>query len=131
MTNIKPEIGLEPLRLGLDFNIGNMNCVIGIIQNQKLLIFDEISGSHDTDSIAQEIKARYPMNKIYIYPDASGGNRSTNASQTDIQILKDMGSAIKAHAATRQSETGFLPYRLYYVTAKGKAVYKSMPVAES
>jgi hypothetical protein len=42
-----------------------------------------------------------------------------------------MGSAIKAHAATHQSETGFLPYRLYYVTAKGKAVYKSMPVAES
>ena len=66
-----------------------------------------------------KIKARYPMNKIY-YPDASGGNRSTNASQTDIQILKDMGSAIKVHAATRQSETGFLPYRFYYVTAKGK-----------
>jgi uncharacterized pyridoxamine 5'-phosphate oxidase family protein len=47
------------------------------------------------------------------------------------KFLKDMGSAIKAHAATRQSETGFLPYRLYYVTARGKAVYKSMPVAES
>jgi len=87
----KPDIGLEPLRIGMDFNIGNMNCVIGIVQNQKLLIFDEISGSHDTDSIAQEIKARYPMNKIYVYPDASGGNRSTNASQTDIQILEGYG----------------------------------------
>ena len=31
------------------------------------------------------------MNKIYIYPDASGGNRSTNASQTDIQILEGYG----------------------------------------
>jgi len=39
----KPDIGLEPLRIGMDFNIGNMNCVIGIVQNQKLLIFDEIS----------------------------------------------------------------------------------------
>ena len=45
--------------------------------------------------------------------------------------LKAMGSAIKALVPTRQSETGFLPYRLYYVTAKGKAVYKSMPVADS
>ena len=87
----KPDIGLDPLRVGLDFNIGNMNAVIGIVQDQKLLIFDEISGSHDTDSIAQEIKARCPMNKIYVYPDASGGNRSTNASQTDIQILEGYG----------------------------------------
>ena len=87
----KPDIGLDPLRVRLDFNIGNMNAVIGIVQDQKLLIFDEISGSHDTDSIAQEIKARYPMNKIYVYPDASGGNRSTNASQTDIQILEGYG----------------------------------------
>ena len=91
VTNVKPDIGLEPLRCGLDFNIGNMNCVIGIVQDQKLLIFDEISGSHDTDSLAQTIKSRYPMNKIYVYPDASGGNRSTNASQTDIQILESYG----------------------------------------
>ena len=65
--------------------------MIGIVQDQKLLIFDEISKAHDTDSIAQEIKARYPMNKIYVYPDASGGNRSTNASQTDIEILSGYG----------------------------------------
>ena len=69
VTNIKPDIGIEPLRVGMDFNIGNMNAVIGIVQDQKLLIFDEISKAHDTDSIAQEIKARYPMNKIYVYPD--------------------------------------------------------------
>ena len=91
VISIKPDIGLEPLRIGLDFNIGNMNCVIGIIQDQKLLIFDEISGVHDTDSLAQTIKSRYPMNKIYIYPDASGGNRSTNSSQTDIAILESYG----------------------------------------
>ena len=91
VTNVMPEIGLEPLRIGLDFNIGNMNCVIGIIQDQKLLIFDEISGVHDTDALAQTIKSRYPMNKIYIYPDASGGNRSTNSSQTDIAILQSYG----------------------------------------
>ena len=91
ITNVMPEIGLEPLRIGLDFNIGNMNAVIGIIQDQKLLIFDEISGVHDTDALAQTIKSRYPMNKIYIYPDASGGNRSTNSSQTDIAILQSYG----------------------------------------
>ena len=91
VTNIKPDIGLEPLRVGIDFNIGNMNAVIGIIQDQKLLIFDEVVAAYDTDALAKEIKSRYPMNKIYIYPDASGGNRSTNASQTDIEILSGYG----------------------------------------
>ena len=91
VINNKPDIGLEPLRIGIDFNIQNTNAVIGIVQDQKLLIFDEISGVHDTDALAQTIKARYPMNKIYIYPDASGGNRSTNSSQTDIAILESYG----------------------------------------
>ena len=108
VTTVKPEIGLEPLRLGLDFNVGNMNCVIGVVQNQKLLIFDEISGSHDTDSIAQEIKARYPMNKIYVYPDASGGNRSTNASQTDIEILSGYGFSNQSPSCVENFENAFI-----------------------
>ena len=81
----------EPLRIGIDFNIGNMNAVIGVAVGNKFMVIDEIAKSHDTDSIAKEIRGRYPSNKIYIYPDASGGNRSTNASKTDIQILESHG----------------------------------------
>jgi hypothetical protein len=81
----------EPLRIGVDFNVGNMSAVIGVRLNSSLLVIDEISGAHDTDALAQQIKARYPDRRIYIYPDASGGNRSTNASQTDIQILESYG----------------------------------------
>jgi len=81
----------EPLRIGIDFNIDNMNAVIGVAVENKLIVIDEIAKSHDTDSIAKEIKGRYPFNKIYIYPDASGGNRSTNATKTDIQILETYG----------------------------------------
>ena len=81
----------EPIRVGIDFNIGNMNAVIGIAAANKFIVMDEISKSHDTDSLAKEIKAKYPFNKIYVYPDASGGNRSTNASKTDIQILESYG----------------------------------------
>lgn len=81
----------EPLRVGIDFNIDNMNAVIGVAVGNKLIVIDEIAKSHDTDSIAKEIKGRYPFNKIYVYPDASGGNRSTNATKTDIQILETYG----------------------------------------
>jgi hypothetical protein len=86
-----PDISNEPLRVGVDFNVGNMSAVIAIRQGSTLLVVDEISGAHDTDALAQSIKSRYPTHRIYVYPDASGGNRSTNAAQTDIQILESYG----------------------------------------
>ena len=81
----------EPLRIGVDFNVGNMSAVITVRSGDRLTVVDEISGAHDTDALAQEIKRRYPDHRIYVYPDASGGNRSTNASRTDIQILESYG----------------------------------------
>ena len=86
-----PDLDREPLRVGLDFNVGNMSAVIAIRQANSLLVIDEISGAHDTDAIGQELTRRYPGRRIYGYPDASGGNRSTNATQTDIQILESYG----------------------------------------
>lgn len=86
-----PDISNEPLRVGCDFNIGNMSAVIAVRFGKRLVVVDEISGAHDTDAMAQELKRRYPDHRIYVYPDASGGNRSTNASQTDIQILESYG----------------------------------------
>ena len=86
-----PNVEDEPLRVGVDFNIGNMSAVIAVRLNNQLLIIDEVSGAHDTDALAQEIRRRFPDRRIYAYPDASGGNRSTNASQTDIQILESYG----------------------------------------
>mgnify|MGYP003119806882 FL=1 len=91
VTNSIPDVSMEPLRVGVDFNIGNMSAVIGVRLGENLLLIDEISGAHDTDAMAQEIQLRANGRKVYIYPDASGGNRSTNASRTDIQILESYG----------------------------------------
>ena len=91
IVNTLPNIKDEPLRIGVDFNIGNMSAVVGVKLNERLLIIDEIASAHDTDALAQEIKRRYPTSRIYVYPDATGGNRSTNAAKTDIQILETYG----------------------------------------
>ena len=72
-----PDTEREPLRIGVDFNVGNMSAVIGVKLNNTLLVIDEVSGAHDTVALAQQIKARYPNRQVYVYPDASGGNRST------------------------------------------------------
>ena len=68
-----------------------MSCVIGVRDREKLVIIDEIARSHDTDALAQELQRRYPGQRILIYPDSSGGNRSTNATKTDISILEGYG----------------------------------------
>ena len=94
-----PDHDGEPLHIGIDFNVGNMSAVIGVNLHNKFYIVDEISGSHDTDALAQEIKRRYPNRRLYAYPDASGGNRSTNASRTDIQILESHGLSNQSGAS--------------------------------
>tara|TARA_B100002051_G_scaffold276597_1_gene326025 strand:- start:6313 stop:7662 length:1350 start_codon:yes stop_codon:yes gene_type:complete len=91
VTTDIPDVSDEPLRVGVDFNIGNMSAVIGVRLGNKLLVIDEISGAHDTDAMAQEIRQRANGRQVYVYPDASGSNRSTNASRTDIQILESYG----------------------------------------
>jgi len=91
LVNELPDTDHEPLRIGVDFNVGNMSAVIAVRLGASLLVIDEISGAHDTDALAQEIVRRYPRRRMYAYPDASGGNRSTNASQTDVQILESYG----------------------------------------
>ena len=94
-----PDHDGEPLHIGIDFNVGNMSAVIGVNLHNRFYIVDEISGSHDTDALAQEIKRRYPGRRLYAYPDASGGNRSTNASRTDIQILESHGLSNQSGAS--------------------------------
>jgi hypothetical protein len=94
-----PDVSNEPLRVGVDFNIGNMSAVIAVRLGNQLLLIDEISGAHDTDALAQEIGRRYQGRRVLVYPDASGGARSTNASRTDIQILESYGYTNQSPAA--------------------------------
>ena len=83
---------METLLIGIDFNVMNCNAVVAVKDGDKLFVIDEITKQNDTDALAQEIKRRYPTNRILVYPDASGAARSTiNASKTDIAILTGYG----------------------------------------
>jgi hypothetical protein len=91
VTTELPDLDGEPLRVGVDFNVGNMSAVVAIRTSNGLAVVDEVVDAHDTDALGQELRRRYPQHRIYGYPDASGGSRSTNASRTDIQILEGYG----------------------------------------
>ena len=79
------------------YNHSARDCAVSPKDN-KHYIYDEIR-AHDTDKLAKEIKSRFPHNRLYGYPDSSGGARSTNATKTDIQILESYGISNQSGAS--------------------------------
>lgn len=81
--------------VGMDFNIGKMAAVIGvelIVNNIRyIIIFDEITDLKNTEEMIKEIKKRYQNSFVTVYPDYSGGGRTTSSNDTDISLLKASG----------------------------------------
>ena len=127
VTTQVPDISREPLRIGVDFNVGNMSAVIAVRAGKSLYVVDEVSGAHDTDALAQKIKAHYPDHKIYIYPDASGGNRSTNATQTDIAILESYGMSNQSPKANPPVRDRVAAVQALLENGKGEVRLKIAP----
>ena len=79
------------LYIGIDFNIGGCVAVVFVIENNCPIAVDEFV-SHDSQDIHNNIVSRYlknhPTRKVIIYPDASGNKDTTNATASDINIVK-------------------------------------------
>ncbi len=89
----------EALHIGMDFNVNNMAAVVHVMRNGIAYAVNEFTNGRDTPSIVETIFEYYPVDKhsIIIYPDASGrATKSTNASQSDITILKNAGLTVSA-----------------------------------
>jgi hypothetical protein len=79
------------LHIGQDFNVNKCASVVHIIDDNIPYALDEINGAKNTEAVIEIIKHKYPNRHIMIYPDSSGKSEKTNASQTDIQLLKQAG----------------------------------------
>lgn len=91
---IKPS---EPLRIGMDFNIGNMAACVYVLRDSEWHCAEEIKGGRDTPSMIETIKDRYEGHHITVYPDASGKNASSKgASLSDVGLLRQAGFIIRA-----------------------------------
>jgi len=88
----------DTIHIGMDFNVGRMSAVVGMKGEDKTLyIVDEFHNLMDTPAMIEAIRARYLNRTIVIYPDASGKSRkSTDASKSDIKLLKDAGFRVNA-----------------------------------
>ena len=87
----------ETLHIGMDFNVNNMAASIHVMRGGVGYAVDEIIGGADTPAVISTINQRYPNNPVIVYPDASGAaGSSTNASMSDIKMLKNAGYSVNA-----------------------------------
>lgn len=85
----------DVLHIGMDFNVTKMHAVVHVTDPGKLSAVDEFCDAYDTADMIKLIKDKYPKRSIVIYPDASGDNRKTSGSDTDILLLKKAGFKIE------------------------------------
>jgi len=94
------------LHIGVDFNLSPLCAVVAVKAGNSLWVIDEIKiyGSN-TDELAEEIRNRYPTQRIVCYPDPSGSSGRTSAGgRTDHTILRNAGFTVlspKAHNPIR------------------------------
>jgi hypothetical protein len=87
----------ELLHVGCDFNTSPIVATIGTFRNNQLHIHDEIQiFQSNTYELVEEIRNRYPKNRIWVYPDASGNNAKTNSVKSDHNILREAGFTLKS-----------------------------------
>lgn len=78
--------------VGMDFNVGRMTATLWQRQGNDTWCFDEIVilGNSDTPQMCDAIKARYPVSKVILYPDASAKSRSSKG-RSDLDIMLAAG----------------------------------------
>ena len=94
----------ETLYIGCDFNVNNMSATIYVKRKGGLEwhAVDEMHGLRDTPDMVAVIQDRYQLqgHRIIMYPDSSGNQRSTtNASTSDIALLRQAGFMVRAKAS--------------------------------
>jgi len=94
-ATIRPD---EPLHVGMDFNVTKMAAVVFVLRDGAPAAVREHTDVYDTPAMIGLLQARYKAHKILVYPDSSGGGRrSTNASVSDLALLKGAGFQVCAH----------------------------------
>ena len=86
----------EILHVGMDFNVSPIVAMIARVNGNEISVIDEIvmEGSN-TFEMAEELLNRYPDNRIWVYPDASGQARKTSSNTSDHHILRNSGFVLK------------------------------------
>jgi hypothetical protein len=107
----------EHVHIGMDFNVDPMTAVFCHIRSNDILQFGEAYlGNSNTYQMVEHINERFPIGNITIYPDSTGKARESNATESDIAILRKAGYIVKARSINPQQKD-----RINAVNSKLKA----------
>jgi len=84
----------DRIHVTIDFNIGGCCSNVYVIENNRPTAVDEFI-SHDTYDFVNNL-IKYKKHKIIVYPDASGKANKTNATESDLDIIKSAGHQVSA-----------------------------------
>jgi hypothetical protein len=94
------DISIQPLLLGVDFNVDPMSGICAVKDADTLYVFDEImlTGGATTWDFAEEVTRRYGVDRrIIACPDPTGGARKTSGvGVTDHAILRRSGFTVQS-----------------------------------
>ena len=122
--SLKKHTGIVPneIHIGLDFNVANLCGCIAEKTATGLHIFDELRlTSSNTDEVVQEIRTRFPTQKIIVYPDPAGNQSRTSAGgRTDHTILRTAGFTVKTHNVTKSVRDGINAVNSLFTNSRGE-----------
>jgi len=114
----------DVLYIGQDFNINKMASVVFVKDGQWPCAVDEFTKLRDTAAMIAAIKQRYPEHArkgmIWIYPDASGGSHHTNASKSDIELIREAGLKVNSPPANPPIRDRILTVNTLILNARGE-----------
>ena len=97
------DITVQPLFLGVDFNVDPMSGICAVRDKENLYVFDEImlTGGATTWDFSEEIVRRYGVDRrVIACPDPTGGARKTSGvGATDHSILRRSGFKVSSPRA--------------------------------
>jgi len=86
----------DVLHIGQDFNYGGSCGAVYVKNDDTLLMVDEFA-AQDTEQVVDFVKGKYKDNRCVFYPDATGNKNNSNASISDIAILRGAGFQVRAN----------------------------------
>ncbi len=83
--------------IGMDFNVSPMSATVAVRTGFGYHVIDEIViYNSNTQEMVDEIRNRYPTQRVIVFPDSAGVQRKTSAGgTTDIKILQNAGFLVK------------------------------------
>ncbi len=87
----------QVVHIGMDFNVNPMTATFSHINGDEINTFGEAYLiNSNTFEMAKHIKELFPVKQCYIYPDSTGRAMESNASESDLAILKKEGFVVRA-----------------------------------